>query len=118
MNHRVAAVILAARSSTFANSEMSMRSPPGAGAAGSGFGTAGGVVSDTGVSFSSFVLSTRGKRGASLPRGVPGSSRPQARSGGPGSRSPRPSMAKMRAAARGITGDARTAESRTPSMSR
>ncbi len=43
------------------------------------------------------------------PERRPGASRPQPRSSGPGSRSPRPSMPKMRAAARGITGETSTA---------
>ncbi len=101
------------------------------GAAGGGAtgGGAGGCVSDTGGSFffcfaggagagdPASAFSRRGNSGSTVPSAAPGSSRPHARSAGVGSPD-RPSMAKMRPEATGITGDTSTAIRRTASISR
>ena len=124
-----AAVTSAARSSTFANSAMSIcvaggrRRPARLRRGGGRRRRLGGVRSGrllarTRRLLGVRVFSMRGNRGSMAPSGVPGSSRPHARSSGAGSRVARPSMRRCAPRRAGITGDASTATRRMASSRR
>ena len=95
---------------------------PASGAgAGAAAGAGSGTGAATGLSFWSLTLfsfSSLGNSGSTAPSGAPGSSRPQARSAGCGSRRSSPSMPSTRPAARGMTGLTSAVARRMPSSRR